>query len=272
MKHYSNPEARPGTQSVVRAIIVLKTLAKSTESYGITELGTATGLSKATVFRLLGALETEGMVSRDSTSGSYRLGPELITLGASALSTANLRSVAHDQLTRLSQETGETSTLEVLLSGEVLILDEVQGRFLLGTTPEIGRHWPAHATSTGKLLLAFAPPLPTTMRLVKSGPRTIVSRTELAKELARVRRVGYAIAVDELEAGFVALAAPIRNHTGAVVAAMSINGPAVRLTAARRKDLLTPLCDAAGRVSRALGAAPSVLPAPTTRQTTGAPQ
>ena len=254
MKQDSNTATLPGTQAVVRAISVLKTLGKSDSAHCLTEIGTATGLSKATVFRLLGALETEGMVARDTTSGAYRLGPELISLGANALSTADLRTIARDELVRVTQECGETATLEVLLGGDVLILDEVQGRFLLGSTPEIGRRWPAHATSTGKLLLALLEPTPPLPRLTRFAPKTITTRASFLRELSRIRRLGYATAIDELEPGLVALAAPVRNHSGIAVAALSINGPGIRLDPKRRRALLAMLCRAADRVSSRLGA------------------
>jgi IclR family transcriptional regulator, acetate operon repressor len=259
MKPDSNFVPMPGTQAVVRAISVLKTLGTSTDAYGLSDLGAATGLSKATVFRLLGALETEGMVARDAASGAYRLGPELIVLGVSALSSTDLRAIAHDELARLTDETGETSTLEVLLGSSVLILDEVQGRFLLGSTPEIGRRWPAYATSTGKLLMAMNQARPALPVLAKRAPRTIVTRAGLEREFKRIRLQGYAVAVDELEPGFTALAAPIRNHSGLVAASLSIHGPSVRLFAKRRRALLPMLCRAADRVSRRLGAIPARL-------------
>ncbi|MFL5481060.1 MAG: IclR family transcriptional regulator [Gemmatimonadaceae bacterium] len=258
MKRRSNLRPLTGTRAVVRAVTVLKALGRSSSAYGITELGTATGLSKATVFRLLGALENEGMVARDGVNGAYRLGPEIITLGASALSTTDLREVAHQELLRLTDDSGETSTLEILTGGDVLVVDEVQGKFLFSATPEIGRRWPIHATSTGKILLAFSEPRRPLPRLTRFSKRTIVTRTELERELARVKQHGYAFAVDELEPGLVAMAAPIRNHLGYVAAAISINGPGSRLTPKRRRELLSGLCEAATRVSRRLGAAPSV--------------
>ncbi|HST06700.1 MAG TPA: IclR family transcriptional regulator [Gemmatimonadaceae bacterium] len=259
MKPGSNFSPLPGTQAVVRAISVLKTLGQSRSAFAMTDLGTATGLSKATIFRLLGALEHEGMVARDAATGGYRLGPELITLGVTALSATDLRTTAHDELAHLAEASGETATLEVLLGWDVLIIDEVQGRFLLGSTPEIGRRWPAHATSTGKLLLALGTPPHFPPRLARLTPRTVVSRVELQRELSRVRRRGYASAVDELELGLVALAAPIRNHLGAPVAALSINGPSLRLGVKRRRQLLHTLCQAANRVSRRLGATAAML-------------
>ena len=262
MKPRSNTHPLSGTRSVVRAISVLKTLGRSDSAYGITELGTATGLSKATVFRLLGALETEGMVARDDASGAYRLGPELIALGASALSTTDLRAIAHDELVRLAGESGETATLEVMTEGEILVVDEAQGRFLFGATPEIGRCWPAHATSTGKILLALTDPMPALPRLTRFGSKTITTRAELERELARVRHQGYAIAIDELDAGLGAIAAPIRNHLGFVIAALSINGPATRLGPKRRRTLIPKVLRAANRVSRRLGASSAMIMTP----------
>ena len=254
MKQRSNIRPVTGTRAVVRAITVLKALGRSTNAYGVTELGTATGLSKATVFRLLGALENEGMVARDGSSGTYRLGPQVISLGASALSTTDLRSIAHDELMRLAEESGETATLEILTDTDVVVLDEVQGRFLFGATPEIGRSWPAHATSTGKVLLALTHPMPALPRLIRFSARTITTRSELERELARVRHNGFAIAVDELEPGLVAMAAPVHNHLGYVVAALSLNGPGTRLGPKRRRALVPKLCRSANRVSRRLGA------------------
>src|SRR5437868_1583933 len=260
MKQRSNIRPVTGTRAVVRSITVLKALGRSTNAYGVTELGTATGLSKATVFRLLGALENEGMVARDGLGGTYRLGPEVISLGASALSTSDLRSIAHAELIRLAEESGETSTLEILTDTDVVVLDEVQGRFLFGATPEIGRSWPAHATSTGKVLLALAHPMPALNRASRFATRTITTRTELERELSRVRQNGFAMAVDELEPGLVAMAAPIRNHLGYVVAALSLNGPGTRLGPKRRRALIPKLCRSANRVSRRLGA--SMRPTP----------
>jgi IclR family acetate operon transcriptional repressor len=259
MKPRSNTRHLSGTRSVIRAISVLKTLGRSGSAYGITELSTATGLSKATIFRLLGALEAEGMVARDDASGTYRLGPELIALGASALSTTDLRAIAHDELLRLAEESGETATLEVMSEGEILVVDEAKGRFLFGATPEIGRCWPAHATSTGKVLLALGDPMPAVLRLTRFAPKTITSRADLERELARVRHQGYAVAIDELEPGLGAIGAPIRNHLGFVIAAVSINGPSTRLGPTRRGILIPKLLRAANRVSRRLGASPAMM-------------
>ena len=255
----TNPS--PGTQAVVRAIAILKAMARPGRGFGITELAVLLDLNKAAVFRLLGALEAEGMVVRDA-SGGYRLGPELITLGASALGSTDLSVAAHDELVALVDLTGETATLEVLIGTEALIIGEIQGRFLLGSAPELGRRSPAHITSTGKVLLALTHPTPPVGQLEKRTPKTITSRRDLELELEQVRRQGYAIASEELEVGFTALAAPVRNHFGNVVAALSINGPSARLRPDVLRELVGPVCSAADRISRKLGATAAMLEAP----------
>jgi IclR family transcriptional regulator, acetate operon repressor len=261
MEQRSKTQTPPGTQAVVRAIAILKAMARPGCGFGITELAVLLGLSKAAVFRLMGALENEGMVARDA-SGSYRLGPELITLGASALGSTDLSIAAHDELVALVDLTGETATLEVLIGTEALIIGEVQGRFLLGSAPDLGRRSPAHVTSTGKVLLALTQPPPPCGNLEKRTPKTITSRSALDRELERVRSQGYAIASEELEVGFTALAAPVRNHFGNVVAALSINGPSARLRPNVLRELVGPVCDAANRISRRLGATQEMLGAP----------
>ncbi|HWG33045.1 MAG TPA: IclR family transcriptional regulator [Gemmatimonadaceae bacterium] len=261
MEQRSKTQIPPGTQAVVRAIAILKAMARPGRGFGITELAGLLELSKAVVFRLLGALEAEGIVVRDAL-GDYRLGPELITLGASALGSTDLSIAAHDELVALVDLTGETATLEVLIGTEALIIGEVQGRFLLGSAPDLGRRSPAHVTSTGKVLLALTQPAPPWGDLKKRTPKTITSRRELELELERVRVQGYAIASEELEVGFTALAAPVRNHFGNVVAALSINGPSARLRPAVLRDLVGPVCDAANRISRRLGATQAMLGTP----------
>src|SRR3970282_1195809 len=147
----------PGAQAVARAIAVLKAFTDSNPQLTLAEITRATRLNRATAYRLLAALEKEGWVARNKESEACRLGPEAITLGARALRANDLRSVSRAELEALAQAAGETATLEVLADGEVLILDEVHGHHLVGSTPSIGTRWPAHATSTGKVLLAHLP-------------------------------------------------------------------------------------------------------------------
>jgi IclR family acetate operon transcriptional repressor len=215
------------------------------------------GLNKTTTYRLLTALESQGLIARNSANETYRLGPEVIALGGRALRASDLRSVSRIELEGLARLTGETATLEALVGPEVLVLDEVSGAHLVGATQYIGARWPAHATSTGKVLLAFLPeaalaellPLP----LAQVTGQTITALESLRQELAHIREQSYALAIEELEAGFSAIAAPIRNHDGQAVASLSLNGPSARLTPERLQEIAPLVVEAAAQVSAQLG-------------------
>jgi DNA-binding IclR family transcriptional regulator len=222
----------------------------------LTDLVQAVGLNKTTTYRLLTALESEHMVARNPETGAYRLGPGIIALGGQALRANDLRATSRPELERLARETGETATLEILADGKVLILDEVVGRHLVGTVQSIGTRWPAHATSTGKVLLAHLPEaerpaVPDT--LAQLTPQTVTAPDALQAELAQVRRAGYATAIEELELGFVAAGAPLFDCDGRAVAAISVGGPALRLTVERLPEIASLVVTAAERISHQLG-------------------
>ncbi len=252
-----------GTQSVRRAIALLKMFSDERREWGLTDLAREVDLNKTTAYRLLTALESEGMVARDPKTEAWRLGSGAITLGALALRSNDLVRAARPELQTLVEETAETASLEVLVGDEVLILDEVEGPSVLGASSDVGTRWPAHATSTGKVLLAAERaglgrvthtrqrPLP--RRLRKLTPRTITTPDRLDHELARVLERGWAAAVEELEIGYVAVGAPIRDHELRVLAAVSIGGPVTRLTQDRIPDLARRVVGAADRTSRSLG-------------------
>src|SRR5262249_27703602 len=157
----------------------------------------------------------------------------------------------------LADQTRETVTLEVLVRDEVLTLDEVVGSHMIGALPSLGTRWPAHATSTGKVLLAHLPEEELLERLAHRlegmTPRTITDPQALARELFRVRARGYATNVEELEPGFVAVAAPVRSAAGTVVAAIGVGGPKSRLGPAAITAIARTLPAAAESVSVRLG-------------------
>jgi IclR family transcriptional regulator, acetate operon repressor len=243
----------PGAQAVARAIAVLKTFTDDHPQMTLADITCATRLNRATAYRLVSALEKEGLVARDKESEAYHLGPEAIALGARALRANDLRSVCHPELEALAQATGETATLEVLADGGVLILDEVQGHHIVGSTPSIGTRWPAHATSTGKVLLAHLPEAALPHSLPQFTHKTITKPDALRRELARIRERGHATNVAEFEAGYNAVSAPVRNHAGTVVAAVGVGGPDARLTPGRMEEIAGMVREAADRISHRLG-------------------
>lgn len=240
---------------------MLRAIGEARVEPGLSDLASDLGLHKTTVFRLLGALERAEFVVRDEDRQRYQLGPALFRLATQARRATGLYDAARPELESLAHDIGETATLEVLVGSDVLILDEVHGRFLVGGAPEVGMRWPAHATSTGKALLAAltdekraaAARRAPLGRLAKLGPHTITSRAALDRELEKVRRAGYAVGMEELEPGFVAIGAPVRNAHGRAVAAVSVGGPKARLGGARLRTVAARVRRAADRISRRLG-------------------
>src|SRR5262249_22134948 len=151
------PRAYPGTQAVLRAVALLKAFSAERPAWSVGELARAVGLNKTTAYRLLSALESEGLLERAPGGAGYRLGPELLALGTPALGVGDLRAASRAELQALAAETRETATIEVLVGGDTLILDEAVGGHVIGALPSVGTRWPAHATSTGKVLLAHLP-------------------------------------------------------------------------------------------------------------------
>ncbi len=188
---------------------------------------------------------------------SWSKRPCAIALGTLALRSNDLRTSARAELESLAAATAETTTLEIRAGADVLILDEVRVWHLLGTRPDIGTRWPAHATSTGKVFLAFGDAaarraLPA--RLPKLTRHTVTSGAKLRKELAGVAEQGYATAEEELVEGYAAVAAPVRDHEGQVIGALSVGGPTVRMPGDRLAKLGKLVREAADRVSLKLGA------------------
>jgi DNA-binding IclR family transcriptional regulator len=251
--------AYPGTQAVLRAVRLLKALGAAPTPPTLAQLVRTVGLNKTTAYRLLTALEAEGLVER-GTSDGYRLGPELVALGSRALGARDLREAARGELMALAKQTRETAHLEVRVGAETLILDEVMGSHRVGTTPSLGTRWPAHATSTGKVLLAALSDegLDALLKwpLQALTPRTITDRRALRRELQRVRDRGYATGIEELEPGFMAVAVPVLARDGQVVAAVGIGGPRLRLDPERLAAIAKTLPQHAARFSERLGALP----------------
>jgi DNA-binding IclR family transcriptional regulator len=246
---------RHGTQALARAFAILRVFSDDRSEWALVDVSRSVGLTRTTAFRMLSALEREGMVARNRSSGAWHLGPRAIELGALAQRSNTLHRAAHTELVELARVTGETTSLEILVGTDVLVLDEVQGSHKLSPAPIVGSRWPAHATSTGKVLLAaLGPARPQGYRLARLTSRTITNQARLNAELVLVAKRGFGIAVEELETGYVAVGAPVRNHEEQVVAAASVGGPAVRFGAAERARFARMVMEAADRISHHLGA------------------
>ena len=225
-----------GTQAIDRATSLLIKILNSQEPPLLSELARQLDLPKSTTSRILGALERQGLIRRNR-DGEYEGGEVLMKFAAAQNQDtsliASLIARMRPVLENLAAKTSESVNLAVpgkAGNNELKLIDQVDGQYLLGATNWVGRNVPYHASALGKVLLAFnAAQLPSGNLQSKTN-QTITSRAQLAKELEKVRKVGYAILDNELEEGLVAVAAPVFNRNGSVVAAISISGPDARIT------------------------------------------
>lgn len=255
------PNHYPGTQSLIRGIRLLKLLGGRQALWSLNELVQEAGLNKTTVFRMMTALENEGLVER-TQNGTYQLGVEMVALGGRAMSLYPLRQVALPLLERLVEETGERSTLEtpvVEANGNhaMLVLAEIPGKHLISVNQVMGSRLPVHATSTGKAYLAHLGEEKREAVLQQHFEavtcQTITSSKELRGELEGVRRRGYATAISELEIGLMAVGSVVRNYCGSPVATISIEGPDSRINETRLHELGQRLVAVAAQISLRLG-------------------
>jgi len=236
--------------SVARALGLLDALAEGPA--GVNALARRIGVNPSSASRLLATLERGGLVERGQGGGPYRLGLHLVALADRVLARLDVRELARPQLQALVEATGETATLSVPGGEEAVTVDFVAGERSVVSMAWLGRPSVGHATAAGKVLLAFGGVEPRTLEAYTE--RTITDRARLARELATVRRQGWAKAEGEREPDLNALAAPILGRDGALAAILGLQGPGGRMTAERRRAVLPALLRAAGLVSRALGA------------------
>ncbi|WP_374454725.1 IclR family transcriptional regulator [Nocardioides sp.] len=251
-----NPaEAGAGVQSVDRALSILEVLARTGEG-GVTEIAAELGVHKSTAFRLVATLEAHRLVEQTGDRGRYRLGVGVLRLAGATTARLDLVQEARPICRQLAADTGETVNVAVLSDGSALYLDQVAGSSALQPHNWVGQHIPLHATSNGKVLLSGLDDHEVDAALGTLSTyteHTITRRAKLREELARVRDQGHALAVDELEVGLTAVAAPVRNAHGDVVASMSVSGPTFRLGAERLDHVVALTVAAAAEVSHRLG-------------------
>jgi DNA-binding IclR family transcriptional regulator len=251
-------EPAQSVQSVERAVTILEVLAR-TGGAGVTELAGELAVHKSTAFRLVSTLEQRGLVEQAEQRGKYRLGVGIVRLAGATAARLDVVQEARPICRKLSADSGETVNIAVLSDRSALYLDQFAGASALQPHNWVGQHIPLHATSNGKVLLSGLTDEEVD-RLLPSLPgfteATITSAAQLHRELEQVRARGYASAVDELEVGLTALAAPVRDAHGDVVASLSISGPTFRLDGERCEAMVPLLITASREISGRLGWSP----------------
>lgn len=217
-----------GTQALDRAIELLRLVVEADDSLTHTDLVLESDLPGPTVSRLMGALTAGGLVERH-TSGAYR-GGELFAQYAERFDrTGALVSLASPFLEDVAEATGETINLAMPRGDEIAHVAQIDSRFVVGAINWVGVEVPGHCSSLGKVLYAWGSVRLPRGRLEIRTDRTIRTRAALERDLAAVRDRGFAITHGELEDGLVAVAAPVRDPSGRVVAAMGVSGPEFRI-------------------------------------------
>ncbi|MBO0827808.1 MAG: IclR family transcriptional regulator [Streptosporangiales bacterium] len=257
----TSPErSRSGVQSIDRAVALLRCFTPQRPRLGVSALARLTGLSTSTTFRLLAALQANGVV-RQVNGPSYELGPLLLQLADTVMSGFDLRETALPVMRALRDATDETVGLHVLLPNLTRsVVDQAESRQPLRRTyTEIGEPIPLHQGAPGKLLLAHLPERDLEEVLsrphARATPSTPIEPDELRALLPVIRERGYSISLGERVPGIRTVAAAIRDHTGRVMASLSVSGPEIRMPEERLHEIGALTRESAGQISHLLGAA-----------------
>lgn len=233
------------------AVVLAAVLERSPRT--VTELAEVAGTDPIALGPLLAGLESGDLVSWDHARAGVRPGPAALRFARSGIGNEDLVELAAPSLRRLAEESGETANLFVPRPAGVDALTQVDGRHLLGATNWLGRELGLHCTAAGKVFLAFGAVELPEGELESVTPATITDRGRLERELEAVRDQGYATLVEELEPGLSAVAAPVRDRGGEVIAALTASGPSLRLAPQRLRLLGRVTLEQAHALSTRLG-------------------
>lgn len=236
-----------------RGAELLVRVLESEQPVALTDLASASGIPKSTASRLLSALERQGLVEQDGERGRLRPGPAILRVAERSLLERGVVELARPFLDALSDASGETINLAVPAREGVEHVAQVDGRHFLGAGQWLGRAVGYHCTAVGKVFMAFGRATVPAHPPAKLTDKTITDPEALRAALEVVRREEFATAIDELEPGLAAIAAPVRGAGGQVVAALSISGPTIRMTPERIGELRLSLTEEARSLSRRLG-------------------
>lgn len=244
-----------GVQSLERAFDLLERMADAGGEVGLSELSASSGLPLPTIHRLMRTLVDCGYV-RQQPNRRYALGPRLIRLGES--SAKLLGTWARPFLAELVETTGETANMALLDGDEIVYVAQVPSRHSMRMFTEVGRRVLPHSTGVGKALLAHVPPDEVRALLARTGmpaatEKTITNADDFISELERIREAGYAVDDNEQEIGVRCLAVTVPDSPTA--AAISISGPAGRVTEVATEKIIPILQDIARQLSHALASA-----------------
>jgi DNA-binding IclR family transcriptional regulator len=225
---------------------------------GVSEISRQTGLHKTRVFRILSTLTKRGYIDQDPGTQKYRLGSRFLVLGEAYRGGLDLRSVAISLMRELALESGDAAHLFVLSDDRALCLEVQLGEHIVQAATKVGDRLTLNVGATPKILLAYQPePIRSItlekMEYLQYSPKTIMDRAELEKVLAQIQSQEYCIAEEDYELSTYAIGAPIRDHTGEVVAALSLAIPQSRYSPELKVRKLSLVIEATRRLNQKLG-------------------
>jgi IclR family transcriptional regulator, KDG regulon repressor len=245
-------------KSVSRALDIITLISLKKNGLGVTEIANQIDINKSSVYRILSTLVQYGYIEQDSETGKYKLGYKFLEISSKLLESIDLRAEARPFLQELENETNEVIHLVVYDQGEVVYIEKLEGNETLRMHSKVGKRAPMHCTSVGKAILAHLPSSIVSDILERKGmpvhtDKTITDKDEFMKELGQVRQKGYALDLEENEYGITCVAAPIFDHLGKVIAAVSISGPTMRMTDERLDALKSIMVKTGQDISARLG-------------------
>jgi IclR family KDG regulon transcriptional repressor len=241
-----------------RALAILDVLGSIQGDSSLSELCVSLDLHKSTLHRLMMVLERHRLVDKNQDTGRYRLGLKLFELGSKAIASLDLREQAGPHLTRVQQETEETVNFAVLDQGEVLYIAKIEPQRNLRMAARVGHRFPAYCTALGKAMLAElneaeVDSILQSCDMKARTPNTITSPVILKDELRIIRARGYSVDDEENDEGARCVGVAVRNQNGSPVAAISVSGPASRVTKSKVPVIAKVLIQSAQALSRELG-------------------
>ena len=247
------------SKSLQKALRILVYMGEQAPEAGVTELASDLGLTKATVHRLLNAMERFDLIERNEESERYRLGLKLHQLGSRAVESRTLRTEAHKLLLEMSRRSRETVSLATPAPGGVICLDRFDSPHTIITvcTP-VGSMFPAHCTAAGKAILAYMADDEIQEVVRRNGlrqftPFTITQITHLKENLRLIRQRGYSVDHQELERGLSGVAAPVLSAHERVIAAVGIAGPTLRFRGKELAQKVALVTEIGARLAMGLG-------------------
>jgi len=239
-------------RAVDRALDILLCFAKHPGELSLSDIAKEVGLHKSTVHRLLMSLANKGFVRRHAHSDKYLLGWSILELLSNIYNSDDLSTVVLPQMTQLRDETGETVSLYIRSATERIRIQAVESNEPVRNVAHIGKTYPLYIGASGKVLLAFSDQLVVDQVLALPTIPNDFNRSEFLRQLETIRMDGYALSIQERDAGAASLAAPVFGRNHEFLAAISVSGPISRFTLAKMHDYIAVVRNAAERMTKLL--------------------